>query len=219
MSHSDISSIRTKDKELRRLVVGRRDRGRKTLGIIDVGLVIANTENLELDTSKKYRLSLHGILYCLDVLDFSKKEIDQMASNYSDILPMIFGKWDYLKSIIGDDVYRIRLLTGGLFLDTVHITKISQTPIFEIITYLNVKYQDYYESIDENDLADQISYLFYAALLVPFTVNENDEENKTEKWKKLFEEDENLNIWFFDFIKETSKFYSNRFDFIKSMIP
>ena len=216
LQFSDISSIRTREKDLRRLLVGRRDRGRKSPGVLDVGLVVTENSKTK-QSSKSYRLSLHGILYCLDVLDFTQKEIDTMAIKYSKVLPMIFGKWDYLKSIIDDDVYRIRMLAEGLFLDNIHITKISKLPIFEIITYLNVKYQDYYENIDEKKLADQISYWYYTTLLIS-SMNKKDEKQELNRWKEIFN-DKKIQKWYFDFIDEVSKFYSDRFNFIKILRP
>src|SRR5579885_1739715 len=37
---NNTGAIRTKEKEYRRLLVGRKDRGKKTMGVIDVGLVV-----------------------------------------------------------------------------------------------------------------------------------------------------------------------------------
>lgn len=219
LNYSDIPAIRTREKELRRLLVGRKDRGKKSLGVLDVGLVVSEKIKVKQNITNYYRLSLHGILYCLDVLDFRKKDIDVMAHNYEKILPMVFGRWDYLKSILDNDVYRIQILAEGLFLDNIHITKISKIPIFEIITYLNVKYQNYYESISEKDLADQISYWYYTTLLIHSTMNRKTEKAELEKWKKIFVKDTKLKKWFFGFVKETSKFYSDRFDYIKILEP
>ena len=213
LQFSDTPSIRTREKEIRRLLIGRKDRGKKSPGVLDVGLVVSKKTKSKQE-SNSYRLSLHGILYCLDVMSFSHKEIDTMASHYSKILPMVFGKWDYLKSIIGNDIYRIKILAEGLFLDNIHITKISKIPIFEIITYLNVKYQDFYESIDEKMLAEQISYWFYTIHLIPSTLSKKTEKKELNKWKKIFG-DKKLNKWYFDFIEETSKFYSDRFNSMK----
>ncbi|MCV0366300.1 MAG: hypothetical protein K5798_03415 [Nitrosopumilus sp.] len=219
LHYSDAPSIRTREKELRRLLVGRKDRGKKSPGVLDVGLVVSEKIKTTQNISSVYRLSLHGILYCLDVLGFRKKDIDLMAHNYSKLLPMVFGKWDYLKSILDNDVYRIQILAQGLFLDNIHITKISKIPIFEIITYLNVKYQDNYESISEKDLADQISYWFYTTLLIHSTIDKKIEKTELSKWKKIFAGDRKLKRWYFGFVRETSKFYTDRFHSIKILEP
>ncbi|MCV0373148.1 MAG: hypothetical protein K5793_06295 [Nitrosarchaeum sp.] len=219
LDYSDTSSIRTREKQIRRLLVGRKDRGKKSPGVLDVGLIVSKKMKASQSISNSYGLSLHGVLYCLDVLDFSKKDVDQMAYRYSKSLPMVFGRWDYLKSILGDDVYRIKILASGLLLDNIHITGISQIPIFELVTYLNVKYRDNYESITETALADQISYWFYTALLIPSTLNKQKEHSELEKWKKIFVNDQKLKKWYFDFINDAYRFYSCRFDVIKTLEP
>jgi hypothetical protein len=218
--HSSISAaIRTREKEYRRLLVGRRDRGKRTMGVIDVGLVIKDGKSHLRGSSDLYRLSLHGILYCLDILDFSEKQIDTLASRYSKVLPFVFGKWDYIKSIICTDAYRIKILASGLFLDNIHITKITKFPVYEILTYLSIKYQNNFEHIEEKDLADQISYWFYTSLLLPSRINPKSKETHMglEGWKKLFEGDKDLKKWYYDFMDETITFYEERFRIIKNL--
>ena len=89
----DSSGIRTKEKEYRRLLVGRMARGKHTMGVLEAGLVIKDGKSYAKAPADQYRLSLHGILYCLDVLDLSDKQIDIMAEKYAKVLPMVFGKW------------------------------------------------------------------------------------------------------------------------------
>jgi len=212
---NDIVGIRVKEKEYRRLLVGRRERGKRTLGVLDVGLVVKDGKSKLRGESDLYRLSLHGILYCLDVLELTQKEIDTMALKYSDVLPWIFGRWDYLKSYIGDKVYQIRILANGMFLDNVQITKVSKFPIYEIMTYISVKYQNNYEQIEEKDLADQISFWFYTHLLIPTKLGSLSTSVDLKKWNKIFSGDNELKKWFFDFLDETIKFYQDRFTTIK----
>ena len=212
---NDIVGIRVKEKEYRRLLVGRRERGKRTLGVLDVGLVVKDGKSKLRGESDLYRLSLHGILYCLDVLELTQKEIDTMALKYSDVLPWIFGRWDYLKSYIGDKVYQIRILANGMFLDNVQITKVSKFPIYEIMTYISVKYQNNYEQIEEKDLADQISFWFYTHLLIPTKLGSSNRSIDLKKWNKIFSGDNELKKWFFDFLDETIKFYQDRFTTIK----
>lgn len=75
----DTEAVRVKEKEYRRMLVGRRDRGKKTPGLLDIGLVVNDGIRYTKGASNLYRLSLHGVLYCLDVLDMTEKEIDIMA--------------------------------------------------------------------------------------------------------------------------------------------
>lgn len=215
----DISRIRVKEKEYRRLLVGRRERGKKTLGVLDVGLVVRDGKQHLRGTSDLYRLSLHGILYCLDVMDFSQKEIDKMAQKYEKILPLVFGKWEYLKSIIGEDVYKLRNLAAGLFLDNIQVTKLTKFPVYEIMTYIFVKYQSYYEYIKEIDLADQISYWFYTQIMIPSKSGHLDSYSQLEfrNWKKIFNDDRELKRWYYNFLNEAIIFYEDRFRTIKHL--
>lgn len=213
------SSIRSKEKDYRRLLVGRMARGKHTLGLMDVGLVVKDGKSHLKRPSNLYRLSLHGILYCLDVMDLTNKEIDKMALDYSKALPWVFGKWDYLKSHIGNDIYRLKNLAGGLFMDNIQITKITNFPVYELMTYLNVKYQNNFEQINEEDLANQISYWFYTTLLVPSRLSSASKRFSLEikQWKKVINGDKELQKWYYNFVDEAITFYNTRFQKIKKL--
>jgi hypothetical protein len=216
----DLQSIRSKEKEFRRILIGRRDRGKKTSGVLDVGLVLKAGQRQKKAIANLYRLSLHGILYCLDVLEFSNKEIDKMASNYKKILPHVFGKWDYLKSILGNDIYRLKLLAGGFSMDNIQLASVSSLPIYEITSFINTKYSDYYESINEKDLADQISYWFFTILLIPTRLGSKQDSFETvTKWKNIFKNDQKLKKWYFNFVNEVTKHYRDKFSLIKDLEP
>lgn len=211
--HNDTSGIRTKEKEYRRLLKGRKDRGKHSPGVLDVGLVVIDGKNYDRAPSDLYRLSLHGILYCLDVLDLTNKEIDTMAKHYSPVLPWIFGKWEYLKSIIGTDVYRLKTLANGIFLDNIQVTKMSRFPVFELLTYLSIKYQEYFEYINEEKLADQISCWFYTHLLISSRTKSSIDSTK---WKKILA-DQEIKKWYHGFTGEAMRFYQERFNTIKKL--
>lgn len=211
--HNDTSGIRTKEKEYRRLLKGRRDRGKHSSGVLDVGLVVKDGKNYDRAPADVYRLSLHGILYCLDVLDFTNKEIDTMAMHYSHVLPWVFGKWEYLKSIIGNDVYRIKALANGIFLDNIQVTKMTKFPVFELLTYLSIKYQEYFEYIEEKKLAEQISCWFYTHLLISMGTKPSIDNTK---WKKILT-DEEIRNWYNAFVSEAINFYQDRFTTIKKL--
>jgi len=211
--------IRTKEKENRRLLVGRMARGKHTIGLLESGLVVKDGKSYAKAPADQYRLSLHGILYSLDVLALSDKQIDIMAEKYSNILPMVFGKWDYLKSNIGNEVYRLKNLAAGLFMDNIQISKISNFPVYELMTYLNVKYQNNFEQIDEEDLANQISIWFYTNLLVPARFRSSSKHSSLEikQWKKIIQGDKNLKKWYYDFVNEAISFYNQRFNKLKKL--
>lgn len=213
---NDVSGIRTKEKEYRRLLKGRKDRGKHSPGVLDVGLVVVEGKSYNRGPSDVYRLSLPGILYCIEVLDLTHKEIDTMARHHTTVLPWIFGRWEYLKSVIGNDVYRLKTLASGTFLDNIQVTRMSKFPIFELLTYLSIKYQENYEYIDEKDLADQVSCWFYTHLLIPAKPQEksNIENNKL---KKILSGDRDLKTWYYGFVKEAIKFYDDRFKTIKKL--
>jgi len=212
---SESSNIRTQEKDYRRLLVGRMARGKHTMGLLDVGLVVKDGKNTQKAPSDMYRLSIHGILYCLDVLNFSEKEIEKMAENYASVLPQIFGKWRYLKTMIGNDTDRLKTLASGMFMDNIHISNMTSLPTYELMTYLNVKYQNNFEQINEDDLADQTSYWFYTNLLIPSKRSTNNNESK--QWKKLLDNDSDLKKWYFKFVNDAITFYTNRFKQIKKL--
>ena len=137
----DLSRTKTKEKEYRRLLVGRTDRGKSSSGILDIGLITKDGKSYKRYPGDKYRLTLHGILYCLDVLNLTENQIDNMASNYKHILPKVFGKWDYLKSMVGKDVYKLQILSKGLLLNNLDIALKVNPPLYELMSYLTVKYK------------------------------------------------------------------------------
>ncbi len=215
----DSSGIRTKEKEYRRLLLGRMARGKHTIGLLESGLVVKDGKSHVKAPADQYRLSLHGILYSLDVLDFTDKQIDKIADKYADILPMVFGKWEYLKSNVGNEIYRLKNLAGGLFMDNIQIAKISNFPVYELMTYLNVKYQNNFEQIEEKDLANQISIWFYTNLLVParFRTSSKHTSLEMKQWKKIIQEDKSIAKWYYEFVDEAIKFYNTRFSRLKRL--
>jgi hypothetical protein len=215
----DSGSIRTKEKEYRRLLVGRMARGKHTVGLLELGLVVKDGKSNVKAPADQYRLSLHGILYCLDVLDLTDKQIDTMAEKYASILPMVFEKWNYLKSNIGNEIYRLKNLAAGLFMDNIQIAKISNFPVYELMTYLNVKYQNNFEQIEEKDLANQISVWFYTNLLVPSRFRSSNKHSSLEikQWRKILHEDHSIEKWYYDFVNEAIKFYNHRFNKLKKL--
>ncbi|WP_016939482.1 MULTISPECIES: hypothetical protein [Nitrosopumilus] len=215
----DSAGIRTKEKEYRRLLVGRMARGKHTIGVLEAGLVVKDGKSYAKAPADKYRLSLHGILYCLDVLDLSHKQIDIMAEKYSNVLPLVFGRWDYLKSNIGNEVYRLKNLAGGLFMDNIQIAKISNFPVYELMTYLNIKYQNNFEQIEEKELANQISAWFYTNLLVPSRLRSSGKRSSLEikQWRKIIQGDLKLKKWYYNFVNESIKFYNDRFNKLKKL--
>ena len=215
---NETSKIRTREKQFRKFLVGREDRGRHSPGILEIGLVVIDGKNKLKAPANIYRLSIHGILYCLDVLDLTNKEIDMMAKQYEHILPWIFGKWDYLKKTIGKDVYRLKQLAKGLYLDNIQTTRISKIPVYEILSYISTKYLDNFEHIEEKELADQLSCWYYTQLLIPKKPFKEDSIIKYKQWYDLITKgDEELKKWDQGFLDEVTEFYENRFRIVKNL--
>lgn len=212
---NDTSKLRYREKKYRRLLVGREDRGKHTAGILELGLVIKDGKSHKKILADKYRLSLHGVLYCINALQLTEKEIDNSVEKYESILPKVFGKWDYLKSRIGHNIYTIRLLAKGLIADNPQIITNSKTPFYELMSYITVKYHRHYESISETELANQISYWFYVNLLYQPYSQKNKPHEGFERLDELFEDDSELRKWFYDFYKEAKRYYKNRHDMMK----
>ena len=209
---NDNDKVRTKEKEFRRLLVGRTDRGKHSSGMLELGLVVKEGQVFRHPVSDKYRLSLHGVLYCLDVLNLNKNDIDKISENYSDVLPKVFGKWDYLKNATDDQVYKIQILARGLLLDNPEIVKNKTNPMYELMSFIHTKFRRNFESISEKDLADQISLWFYTYLLYEI------ESNKTtsiKKLQKILNQDDKLNKWYLKFVKEANIYYTKRANTIK----
>ena len=197
-----INAVREQEKIYRRLLIGRTDRNRHSGGMQDIGLTVK-----EKNTSPyaRYRLSLHGILYCLDALNLTTKEIDGMAEKYAFLLPKVFGRQNILKSVLGTDAYNLRILSKGLFLNNIKMAR-TDNPLYEMMSYIHIKYRRNFESISEHDLSEQISYWFYTFLLY----------SSPEKLKKVLAKDQQLQKWYVSFFRETRQYYTDRLRTIKN---
>jgi len=203
---NDISALRTREKEYRRLLVGREDRGKHYPGLLELGLVVKDGFNLEKAPANKYRLSLHGMLYSINILDFDEKQMDKIAENYSSVLPKIFGKWEFLKKIEPKTYNKLKGLAKGLLLDNLQIGEGIEDPIKELMAYLQIKYHRKYENINEEDLAEQISYWFYTSLLI----SSPSKRKPISKLNEVLEKDQELFQWYYKFYREAKLFYEKR---------
>lgn len=213
---NDNARIREKEKEYRRLLVGRTDRGRHSSGVVEFGLVVKDGKVMRHPVSDMYRLSPHGVLYCMNTLGLSNSEIDTIAGSYSKVLPKIFGRWESLKSLIGDDVYKIRILAKGLLLDNPSIVRKADNPIYELMSYIHVKYRRHFESIAESDLADQISLWFYTYLLYEPHAARARTGSSIERLMRVLDADQPLKRWYMEFARESCRHYADRAGTIKN---
>ena len=212
---NDISRLREREKIYRRLLVGRRDKGKHSNGILELGLVVKDGKSLKTGVADKYRLSLYGILYCIEVMDLTKNEIDRIAKKYSFVLPKVFGRWDMIKEEMGNKVYGIKLLANGLLADNPQIQVKSGIPFYELMSYVHIKFQKNFEQISEEMLSEQISYWFFVNLLYQPPKKNKREDSGIEILNPIFEKDIELKKWFLDFFKETTDYYHKRYDIMK----
>ncbi len=198
-----ITIIRNQEKIFRRLLVGRTDRARYSGGILDSGLVVKEKHT---KPYSRYRLSLYGILYCLDTTYPRKKDIDVMTSKYAFLLPKIFGRWKELKSILGSDVYNLQILAKTIYLNNLKMAR-TDNPLYELMSFIHIKYRRNFESISEVELAEQISYWFYTFLLY---------RDKSQKLKNILASDAHLQKWYMDFFNQAKNYYIQRLHTIKN---
>lgn len=203
------NSIRTLDKEYRRLLLGRIDRGKKNPGVSDIGLVV--NDRTGQNNTNKYRLSICGILYIVSLANFNDNDIIKLTQNYAKHIPMIFGKWEYVVSIFPNSFNLFKGLSSGIVFDNTYVNNISTLPFFEINNYVHTKYNMYYERIQETDLVEQISYWFYTNLPLHLIVTGTSKEIAITKWMELFGNDTELRKWYYSFIDEMYEFHNNRF--------
>ena len=197
-----VNAVREQEKIYRRLLIGRTDRNRRSGGIQDIGLTVKEKNT---KPYAKYRLSLYGILYCLDALNPATKEIDGMAEKYAFLLPKVFGRQNILKPVLGTDAYNLRILSKGLLLNNIKVAR-ADNPLYEMMSYIHIKYSQNFESISEHDLSEQISYWFYTFLLY----------SSPEKLKKVLAKDRQLQRWYTSFFRETRQYYADRLRTIKN---
>ena len=212
---NDVSRLREREKIYRRLLVGRRDKGKHSNGILEFGLVVKDGKSLRTGVADKYRLSLYGILYCIDVMDLTKNEIDRIAKKYSSLLPKVFGRWNMIKEEMGNKVYGIKLLANGLLADNPQIQVESGIPFYELMSYVHIKFQKNFEHISEEMLSEQISYWFFVNLLYQSPTKNNKGNYGIKILNSIFEKDGELKKWFLDFFKETTNYYHQRYSILK----
>ena len=202
----NLEKIRTREKEFRRIFLGRVDRGKHSQGILELGLLEQEEKIYKNRLVTRYRLSLHGILFCIDSLEFDNEEIDTMASKYVNILPKVFGRWSDLKKLVGNDVYKIRILSKGMTMDNIQFSNVPANPLYELMSFLTINYKKNLDHIEEKNLAEQISYWFYIYFL--YSTKTNNQGIK--KLKKSFKKNKDIEIWFTDFVELAKQHYTKR---------
>ena len=207
---NDMEKLRTREKEYRRLLIGRNDKKRHNVGLLELGLVVQDGINRDRGPAAQYRLSLHGVLCCIDILDLDDDAIDQIATTYSNILPKVFGRWEFLKSVLNRDIYKIKILSKGIILDNLVPLQESDFPLSEIMSFIHIKYKQKFENIDEEELAEQISFWFFTNLLYRSVKKIHDKTGNMEflhtKLAEILSKDQNLKKWYNKFLAEVKNY-------------
>ena len=215
----NMEKLRTREKEYRRLIIGRNDKKRHNIGLLELGLVVQDGFNFDRAPAAQYRLSLHGILCCIDIFDLNNNEIDKIASTHSEILPKVFGKWKFLRSIVGADIYKIKILAKGIILDNLIPLQESDFVFSEIMSFVHIKYKNKFENIDEVELSEQISFWFYTNLLYYPKKDKARKFNKNEllpnRLALILSKDMNLKKWYNNFLIETKNYYKTQYHSIR----
>jgi len=200
---NDNEHSRRKEKEFRRILQGRTDRGRHSPGMGDSGLVYTEEEG----GTARYRLTPHGMLYCVDSLGLGDTQVDRMAAAYADAVPRVFGRWDELKGALGDGAYKLRILARGILLDNPAIPRHPTSPIYELMSYLQLKYHRNFEVMREADLAEQVSYWYYTYILYDPTPTAARAKARV---RLLTEALGDMHGWYARFVREANAHYRDR---------
>ena len=132
------SSIEINDKNIRRIIHGRKDEHKNKYGIqtkkFSPGLkqleIIHNIKSKK----KNYTLTSYGMLYAIKTNNFSSKDFAKIAQNNKDLFPLIFGKYDYLsKNRI--HVSFLNRIANGIMLDLPAVYDASN-PYHDMMTCL-----------------------------------------------------------------------------------
>ena len=208
--HNDVEVLRVREKMYRRILIGRMDRGKISNGMMEAGLVTADQKRIKKKVSQMYRLTPHGVLYCLDTLDLSEDEIDLMAEQYASMFPRVFGRWKILKTSVGRSVYnKIQILSKAVFLDSSCTGQIPDIPLYELMSFVHTKYARSFESISEEDLTEQISYWFYTSML--YSPSPSNGARCMRQLQKTLGADPVLQGWYASFLKEAKSHYHGMF--------
>lgn len=203
INFKSLNDIRLHEKIYRRILIGRTDRGVYSPGMLNLGLVAR--VSVEGRPYSHYRLSPHGILYCMDTFDPTRREIKKVVKHYEFLLPKIFGRWKLLEQILGSDIHGLRILAKGMYLINLLLAR-PDSPLYELMSFIHVKYRRFLESIEESDLVEQISYWFYTFLLY----------DNVENLKKILAQDSELREWYSDFYRQAMDHYAQRLRAIKN---
>lgn len=188
---------------------------------------------------KTYGLSHFGILYLIHLFsNESKNEIRKHIRNiiqeYASLLPMVFQKSKYLKNKIGNPNYEDLLSLTDI---SENVSQYGSTSNFIDILNESINFTDLsnVSNLDEELLADQISFVIYNTLYEKLILYEREkskelknasgsakgkifkkiENQSIKKWKEIICSDNELKIWYKDQVTKSIKNSQNRMKNLK----
>jgi hypothetical protein len=195
-------SFLTSERMIQRLFHGRTDRKKKSLGLIEDGIVQK--------TGDTFSLSFFGLLYAIKLCNFTTCNFNKIAKNYKEMLPYIFGKNEYLSKNKISLKPLIVIADGNP--DRLERSIQASIPYQELYNYLNSQIPKM--AISEASFRNYVSLWFYTYLLWDNTFN----AKMIRKWKKIISTDNELKMWYTGFLFGAREFYSNRFKMTKCFL-
>ena len=90
------------------------------------------------------------------------------------------------------------------------MTEDSENALNELMSYLQSKYHSKYETIKEEELAEQISLWFYTTFLISKTTK----RKPISKLMEILDKEPELYEWYMKFYREAKLFYEKRLNSI-----
>lgn len=208
---SNLSVILT-DQMIRRYFLGRSDiyinknknKNKKfSSGLLSFNLV---QKKKDINGNNIYGLTIFGILYALKINNFSSKQLFEISKHYPDVLPMVFGKSNYLQKN-GVNLNSLKLLARSNMID-LHKIVDGPAPYLEMMNLLLIifPHKHYVKTLE-----DFVQFWFYTYLIMLLRNNHSFNPNKIfQRWNKLISNDDEIKSWFFPFLYNTNSFYSHR---------
>ena len=202
------TSIQNADRIVRRILSGRTDREKYSPGLIEDRVVTEEPSNKK---EFYFELTFFGLLYSIKLCNFTSKELYQVAKNYEDFLPYVFGKHEYLKK------NKVSLIPLKIFAEgkMSKLERSMQVNVHyqELFNYLNSQFPR--SAISEREFRNYASYWFYSYLLWDFRVNK---KMTIKKWHKIISNDYKIGLWYSAMITGALQFYSDRFQTTKQFL-
>lgn len=208
------SKFRDKEGETmaRRILCGRTDRGKRSVGLVDLGIVSKIIDKSDPSSSASYELTLYGLLYAIRVCDFSNKELFKVARNHPEMIPYVFGKADYLESK-HVNLEPLRIIANGE-IRRFESSMLTSIPYHDLLSFLLTEYLERW-LMPQDQFVNFISLWFYTYLMLASA-----KKNRTvsKKWAEVMWSDDEIVLWYGAFMSQASEFYEKRSNHIRALL-